>query len=69
MLDTWFPVPEMGARGPSGTSGLLAAEVSADLAERDENRGTESVLARTVTAALDDKPAETYDAYPRLHLL
>lgn len=47
----------------------MAAEVSADLAERDENRGTESVLARTVIAALDDKPADTYDAYPRLHLL
>jgi tetrahydrodipicolinate N-succinyltransferase len=50
----------------------MAAEVSADLAglaERDEDRGTESVLARTVIAALDDKPADTYEAYPRLHLL
>jgi hypothetical protein len=27
VLDTWFLVPELGARGPWGTSRLLAAEV------------------------------------------
>jgi 2,3,4,5-tetrahydropyridine-2,6-dicarboxylate N-succinyltransferase len=72
VLDTWFPAPELGAQGRSGTSRLSAAEVSAELAGlagRDEDRGTESVLVRTVIAALDDKPADTYDAYLRLHLL
>jgi 2,3,4,5-tetrahydropyridine-2,6-dicarboxylate N-succinyltransferase len=72
VLDTWFPAPELGADGPSGTSRVSDAEVSAGLAglaERDDDRGTETVLVRTVIASLDDKPADTYDAYLRLHLL
>jgi 2,3,4,5-tetrahydropyridine-2,6-dicarboxylate N-succinyltransferase len=72
VLDTWFPAPELGAAGPSGTSRLSAADVSAELAGlagHDQDRGTESVLVRTVISGLDDKPADTYDAYLRLHLL
>ena len=72
VLDTWFPAPELGADGPSGTSRVSDAEVSAGLAglaERDEDRGTETVLVRTVIASLDEKPVDTYDAYLRLHLL
>jgi 2,3,4,5-tetrahydropyridine-2-carboxylate N-succinyltransferase len=56
VIDTWFPAPELGPRGPSGTSRLSAAKVSANLAGlagRDEDRGTESMLVRAVTAALD----------------
>ncbi len=72
VLDTWFPVPELGADGPAGTSRVSETEVStglAGLAERDEDRGTETVLVRTVIASLDEKPVDTYDAYLRLHLL
>ncbi len=70
VLDTWFPAPELGADGPSGTSRLSEApdELGA-LTGRDEDRGVEAVAVRTVIASLDDKPADTYDAYLRLHLL
>ena len=72
VLDTWFPEPELGAYGPSGTVRLSVAEVPDELgalAGRDEDRGTETVLVRTVIGALEDKPLDTYDAYLRLHLL
>jgi 2,3,4,5-tetrahydropyridine-2-carboxylate N-succinyltransferase len=73
VLDTWFPAPELDAAdGPAGTTRVSAAEVPgelAGLAGRDEDRGTESVLVRTVITSLDDRPADTYDAYLRLHLL
>ena len=72
VLDAWFPAPALGVDGPSGTSRLSAAEVPAELAGlagRDEDRGTDAVLVRTVIGSLDDKPADTYDAYLRLHLL
>jgi 2,3,4,5-tetrahydropyridine-2-carboxylate N-succinyltransferase len=72
VLDTWFPAPELDFDGDPGTVRLSVAEVPeelATLAGRDEDRGTETVPVRTVIADLDDKPADTYDAYLRLHLL
>jgi 2,3,4,5-tetrahydropyridine-2,6-dicarboxylate N-succinyltransferase len=72
VLDTWFPAPELAGDGPSGTVRLSVAEVPPELAElvgRDEDRDVEVVVVRTVIASLDDKPADTYDAYLRLHLL
>jgi 2,3,4,5-tetrahydropyridine-2,6-dicarboxylate N-succinyltransferase len=72
VLDTWFPAPELGADGPAGTVHLSAAEAPdhlAELAGRDEDRGVETVVVRTVIASLDEKPADTCDAYLRLHLL
>ena len=72
VLDTWFPAPELGADGPSGTARLSVAEVPdelAALAGSDEDRDTETVVVRTVIGSLDDKPADSYDAYLRLHLL
>jgi 2,3,4,5-tetrahydropyridine-2-carboxylate N-succinyltransferase len=72
VLDTWFPAPELGAEGPSGTSRLSAGDAPdelATLAGRDDDRGVESVVVRTVISSLDDKPADAYDAYLRLHLL
>ena len=72
VLDTWFPAPELAGDGPSGTVRLSVAEVPAELAElagRDEDRDVDIVVVRTVIASLDDKPADTYDAYLRLHLL
>ena len=72
VLDTWFPAPELVESGESGTVRLSVAEVTDDfaaLAGRDEDRGTETVAVRTVIGSLDDKPADAYDAYLRLHLL
>lgn len=72
VLDTWFPAPELGGDGVSGTVRLSVAEVPAELAElvgRDEDRDVETVVVRTVIASLDDKAADAYDAYLRLHLL
>ena len=72
VLDTWFPAPELAGDGPSGTVRLSVAEVPPELAElagRDEDRDVDVVIVRTVIASLDDKPADGYDAYLRLHLL
>jgi len=72
VLDTWFPDPELGAYSPSGTTRLSAEETPdefAALAGPDPDRGVEVVAVRTVIAALEDKPADTYDAYLRLHLI
>jgi 2,3,4,5-tetrahydropyridine-2-carboxylate N-succinyltransferase len=72
VLDAWFPLPELAGDGPSGTVRLSVAEVPPELAElagRDEDRDVDIVVVRTVIASLDDKPADTYDAYLRLHLL
>jgi len=72
VLDTWFPNPELGAYNPSGTTRLSAGDAPdefAALAGPDPDRGVEVVAVRTVIADLSDKPADTYDAYLRLHLI
>src|SRR5690242_12637026 len=72
VLDTWFPAPELGADGPTGTVRLSVAEVPDELAEltgRDDDRDVETVAVRTTIASLDDKATDAYDAYLRLHLL
>ncbi|MBB3605770.1 2,3,4,5-tetrahydropyridine-2-carboxylate N-succinyltransferase [Mycolicibacterium sp. BK556] len=72
VLDTWFPDPELGAYSPSGSTRLSADDAPEDLAAlagTDAARGVETVVVRTVIADLSDKPADTYDAYLRLHLL
>ena len=72
ILDTWFPEPELGSDGESGTIRLSTAEVVAELGEleaRDDARDVDVVLVRTTIASLDDKPVDAYDAYLRLHLL
>ena len=72
VLDTWFPDPELGAYSPSGTTRLAPGDVRGELAALagpDPDRGVEVVVVRTVIAALEDPPADTYDAYLRLHLL
>jgi len=43
--------------------------VLADLIGRDEDRDVETVVVRTVITSLQDKAADAYDAYLRLHLL
>jgi 2,3,4,5-tetrahydropyridine-2-carboxylate N-succinyltransferase len=75
VLDTWFPAPELGSSGESGTTRLTATDVSADLAHLfelvgvDEDRGTETLVVRTVIGSLDEPAVDAYDAYLRLHLL
>ncbi|SBS77637.1 2,3,4,5-tetrahydropyridine-2,6-dicarboxylate N-succinyltransferase [uncultured Mycobacterium sp.] len=72
VLDTWFPEPELGAYTPSGSTRLSADDAPEDLtalAGPDAARGVETIVVRTVVADLGDKPADTYDAYLRLHLL
>jgi 2,3,4,5-tetrahydropyridine-2,6-dicarboxylate N-succinyltransferase len=72
VLDTWFPAPELIESGESGTVRLSVAEVPdalAALTGRDDDRDTETVVVRTVIGSLEDKTADAYDAYLRLHLL
>ena len=72
VLDTWFPAPELIESGESGTTRLSVAEVPAELgalAGRDDERDIETVVVRTVIGSLNDKAADAYDAYLRLHLL
>lgn len=68
----WFPAPKLGADGASATVRLSVAEVPEELAAlagRDDDRDVETVPVRTTIASLQDKPADAYDAYLRLHLL
>ncbi|MEW5808418.1 MAG: 2,3,4,5-tetrahydropyridine-2,6-dicarboxylate N-succinyltransferase [Actinomycetota bacterium] len=72
VLDVWFPAPELSDEPEAGTVRLSVAEVPAELAELavpDEDRGVDVVVVRTAIASLDDKAADAYDAYLRLHLL
>lgn len=71
VLDAWFPDPELGAYSPSGTTRIPPGDIPDDLAALagpDADRDVEVVAIRTVTV-LADKPADTYDAYLRLHLI
>ncbi|MHC9294201.1 2,3,4,5-tetrahydropyridine-2,6-dicarboxylate N-succinyltransferase [Mycobacterium sp. LTG2003] len=72
VLDTWFPAPELSANSPAGTVRLSGDDVPAEfsgLTGKDEDRNVEVVAVRTTIADLGDKPADTHDAYLRLHLL
>jgi 2,3,4,5-tetrahydropyridine-2-carboxylate N-succinyltransferase len=72
VLDTWFPEPELGGDAEPGTTRLSVAEVTEELgalAGHDDDRDVDTVVVRTTIASLDDKPADSYDAYLRLHLL
>ena len=72
VLDVWFPAPEIDYDGEPGTVRLSVAEVPEELAALaggDDDRRVDVVLVRTVIGDLADKPADTYDAYLRLHLL
>ncbi|MDT7736087.1 MAG: 2,3,4,5-tetrahydropyridine-2,6-dicarboxylate N-succinyltransferase, partial [Mycobacterium sp.] len=77
VLDTWFPAPELISSGEAGTTRLSVAEPGlpfwadelAELAVRDDDRDTETILVRTVIGCLEDRAADAYDAYLRLHLL
>lgn len=64
VLDAWFPAPELGVEplGASAPNELLALE------GHDADRGVDLRAVRA-GIGLDDPPADTVDAYLRLHLL
>src|SRR3954468_4596478 len=74
MLDAWFPEPHLsleGAPAHPGTrevQGALAGDL-ASAARGDDMRGVRTAVIATVLADLTTPPADTADAYLRLHLL
>ncbi len=73
VLDTWFPYPELGEFGETGTTRLSAADPEytrfAELVGFDEARRVDVIAVRTTIADLAAAPADTHDVYLRLHLL
>ncbi|MBL3686643.1 2,3,4,5-tetrahydropyridine-2,6-dicarboxylate N-succinyltransferase [Leucobacter zeae] len=67
VLDAWFPSPRLGNR-PAGRDPWIAPAELEELAGEDALRGVE-VRPTTVEIDLDAAPADTADAYLRLHLL
>ena len=73
-LDAWFPDPHLsldGAPAHPGTrqvQGALAGDL-ASAARGDDLRGVRTIVIATVLADLSTPPADTADAYLRLHLL
>jgi 2,3,4,5-tetrahydropyridine-2-carboxylate N-succinyltransferase len=65
VLDTWYPSPRLG----SPDEDLEAPPELARLEGVDEVRGVRRLLVRTVIADLQAPPADTSDAWLRLHLL
>jgi 2,3,4,5-tetrahydropyridine-2-carboxylate N-succinyltransferase len=65
VLDTWYPSPRLGR--PDGD--LEAPGELAKLEGVDEVRGVRRLVVRTVVEDLQAPPADTHDAWLRLHLL
>jgi 2,3,4,5-tetrahydropyridine-2,6-dicarboxylate N-succinyltransferase len=62
VLDVYYPEPRLGVWGEAGTR-------TTGQAAYDEIRRVRTVPVETSIASLADRPADTYDAYLRLHLL
>ncbi|MHB2252942.1 2,3,4,5-tetrahydropyridine-2,6-dicarboxylate N-succinyltransferase [Corynebacterium aurimucosum] len=71
VLDVWFPAVHTDTSvEASGTERLEEVpQQFADLVGPDEERGVARIAVETKIADLDEAPADTYDAYLRLHLL
>jgi len=65
VLDTWYPSPRLGIPDED----LEAPPELARLEGVDEVRGVRRLLVRTVVEDLQAPPADTSDAWLRLHLL
>lgn len=70
VLDVWFPAPALGVAAENLRSVENADHSLSLIAENgaDEDRGTEQKVV-FVQINLDEAPADTADAYLRLHLL
>ena len=70
VLDVWFPAPALGVAAENLRAVENADEVLAEIAANsaDPDRGTEQKVV-FVQINLDQAPADTADAYLRLHLL
>ncbi|QNE15273.1 2,3,4,5-tetrahydropyridine-2,6-dicarboxylate N-succinyltransferase [Pseudarthrobacter sp. NBSH8] len=70
VLDVWFPAPALGVAAENLRAVENADESLVQLAESgtDADRGTEQKVV-FVQINLDEAPADTADAYLRLHLL
>ncbi|MCS6712434.1 2,3,4,5-tetrahydropyridine-2,6-dicarboxylate N-succinyltransferase [Brachybacterium sp. EF45031] len=67
VLDVRYPAPQLGEAPADPTSDPLHAQLES-AARADEERGTrQEVVVRSVS--LEEPPADTADAYLRLHLL
>src|SRR5918992_2741623 len=62
VLDVYYPEPQLGAAGEPGVRRTGQSAY-------DEARGVSTVGVETSIASLEDRPADAYDAYLRLHLL
>ncbi|OFK68760.1 MULTISPECIES: 2,3,4,5-tetrahydropyridine-2,6-dicarboxylate N-succinyltransferase [unclassified Corynebacterium] len=71
VLDVWFPAVHTDISvEASGTERLEEVpQQFADLVGPDEERGVARIAVETTIKDLDEAPADTYDAYLRLHLL
>ncbi|MHA7725963.1 2,3,4,5-tetrahydropyridine-2,6-dicarboxylate N-succinyltransferase [Corynebacterium hesseae] len=71
VLDVWFPAVHTDISvDASGTERLEEVpQQFTDLVGPDEERGVARIAVETKIADLDEAPADTYDAYLRLHLL
>jgi 2,3,4,5-tetrahydropyridine-2,6-dicarboxylate N-succinyltransferase len=65
VLDTWFPSPRLGAPDPD----LEAPAELSKLEGVDAVRGVRRSVVRVVVDDLQAAPADTHDAWLRLHLL
>ena len=65
VLDTWYPSPSLGAPDDD----LEAPRELARLEGVDKVRGVRRLVVRTVVEDLQSPPADTHDAWLRLHLL
>ncbi len=70
MLDVWFPAPALGTAAENLRDVANADQSLLDIADAgaDADRGTEQKVV-FVQIHLDEAPADTADAYLRLHLL
>ena len=64
VLDTWYPAPRLGAASDDAAPAELTK-----LEGVDELRRVRRVVVRTVVEDLQSPPADTHDAWLRLHLL
>ena len=72
VLDVWYPRPALGTRDDAGSAAVPGAEAAADLVRGGVGvHDVRAVRTQAVTTEidLDAPPADTADAYLRLHLL